>query len=82
MNENSEGAFCTAIREPVAVTIVRAVASCTNEPMTELEPLFDVVDVDALDALVSHGAECRVEFTYEGCIVGVSPSEVCVELQE
>ncbi|WP_049889298.1 HalOD1 output domain-containing protein [Natronolimnohabitans innermongolicus] len=63
--------------EPASVTVVTAVASLSGVGPLELEPLYEAVDPDALDALVRHTH--RVEdtgthelwFSYEGYDVGV-----------
>lgn len=78
MSEDGTQTFRASTSEPIVVSIVRAVAACTNEPATELTPLYDVVDVDALEALLRRG-DPRVEFTYEGCAVTVSPERIRVE---
>ena len=55
--------------------IVEEVAAMRGVPSTELEPLYTVVDPDALENLFAdssrHG---RISFEYEGCTV-VADSE-------
>ena len=59
--------------------VVEAVAAATGRDETELEPLFDAVDPDALDDLFDRGstarrrADVRVAFRYAGCRVAVGP---------
>lgn len=64
-----------ATTEPTSHAVVAAVASETGTDPMALEPLYDVFDPDALDALfAADGAgsgTARVEFVYGGC-------EVCV----
>ena len=36
--------------------VVTALAAVTGKGLTEIEPLYDVVDPDALDALFQHGS--------------------------
>lgn len=59
------------------VAIVEAVAVATSREPLDLEPLYGVVDTDALTALLrspfpDSGANVQVSFRYEGCRVGVS----------
>lgn len=59
----------------VSTSVVQTVAQATNREPDELEPLYDVVDPDALDALFEGddaSARVRVVFTYEGYQVTVS----------
>lgn len=64
--------------EATSQAVVAAVAAETGaNPMT-LEPLYNVLDPDALDALFSADESAtaappaRVEFTYAGCAVSVT----------
>lgn len=66
-------------------TVVRAVASLRNEDPAELEPLFETVDPDALDALVdrdSATADLELRLTYEGCEIVVTSEEVRARLAD
>lgn len=64
--------------ESVSTAVVRGVAAVTNTPTTELDPLFEVIDPDALECLFStaRGRSLRdhgwVSFEYNGCEVNVS----------
>lgn len=64
--------------ESTTQSIVSAVATETGTDPLELEPLYEVFDPDALDALLrsqesgTTSAPVRVEFAYEGCEVCVS----------
>ena len=67
--------------EPASMAVVRAVSNYTDTPPAELEPLYDVVDPEALDALVSglepdsrRGREIR--FRYDDVDVTVTPTRV------
>lgn len=57
--------------------IVRAIATLRDEDEAALEPLYEVVNPDALDALVAHAQRAadagthEFWFTYEGFDVGV-----------
>lgn len=57
-DSNSESecdTYCTQYNrqagDSLSLTLLRAVVAVTNTPPTELDPLFDHIDPDALDAL-------------------------------
>ena len=54
-----------------SLTVVERVASDRGVQPTEIAPLQDAVDVDALDALVDYGFQGTCEFRYAGCQVTV-----------
>jgi hypothetical protein len=58
---------------PTSVRILCAVSSLTNTRPTELPPLFESVDADALNSIVSHceTSEIRVSFSYAETVVTV-----------
>jgi len=64
--------------EVTSQAVVTAVAEETDTDPMELDPLFNVVDSDALNTLLrSHdvgtdGSLLEVEFTYAGCEVRVA----------
>lgn len=63
--------------EPVAQAVVKAASFVHNAEPTELRPLADAVDPDALEALVgcrspSTGNGVEITFTYEGLDVTVT----------
>ncbi|MFC7194867.1 HalOD1 output domain-containing protein [Halosimplex aquaticum] len=60
----------------VSETVIGAVATATGTDPLQLEPLYAVVDPDALDRLVRSSAESRgpsleIRFTMAGCRVTV-----------
>lgn len=59
---------------PASTALVEAIAAATDRDQTDLTPLYEYVDVDALDALldVSTGDPVDVAFTYDGIRVRVS----------
>lgn len=72
--------------ELVTQTIVEAVADAKGVGPTDLEPLYNVLDTDALNSLfhsrprVDALSAGRIQFTYEGFDVEVTASgEVTVE---
>lgn len=64
--------------EPVTARILRAVAADSDSSITELPPLYDVIDPDALDALFSPSIDTpdrsvkSVRFRYAGFLIDVS----------
>lgn len=58
--------------DSVTETIVCAVADAEDASPLELRPLAEVIDADALEALVRGGGEVSVEFSYHGYRVCVS----------
>lgn len=62
--------------EPTAESVVRAVSELTGTDPDAMDPLYDVVDPDALNALCdpdagAEGASPRVSFRFSGCTVVV-----------
>lgn len=55
--------------------VVMAVADQTGQDATEMTPLYDVIDPDALDALFQGDKPGRVSFDYAGCKVTVTGHE-------
>ena len=66
--------------QPISVTVVQTVAAVTGTEPEDVEPLYDVIDPNALDALfrpVSEGSSRRtasVSFTLHGLDVTVHAS--------
>lgn len=58
-------------------SVVTAIESLTDEPATELTPLYDAIEPDALDALFEHARRTdqpgrqRLTFTYAGYEIAV-----------
>ena len=67
---------------PLVVEIVEAVAAITGTEPMAMEPLYSVLDPDALELLIRDaGGDVQATFTYEGCRVTVeSGGEIVVEL--
>lgn len=51
---------------PAHEQVVRAVANADGVGPTDLQPLYETVDPEALDALFEPGVDGTVAFTYEG----------------
>lgn len=64
--------------EPPSMAVVEAIADLTDRDPVACPPLYDYVDPDALDRLVSHGGEVRIDFEYDGYEVEVSDETVTV----
>jgi hypothetical protein len=58
---------------PLGVRVAERIAAALDRPVTELPPLYDVVDLEALEQLVerNRGATVVVAFEYEGLTVRV-----------
>lgn len=66
------------VSEPVSTVIVKAVAAFTNTPPTELPPLYEAINPDALNRLYSFNpprasgqTDGHVTFTYNDCKIRV-----------
>ncbi len=51
--------------------IVTAIAERTGADPLEMDPLYDAVDVDAIEAIVASAGDASVEFVYHGHTVVV-----------
>ena len=70
-NDVNRGRSTVHTQELPSMLVVQAVASATGEDPTDMDPLYAVVDPDALDALFVGGVEGRVHFDYHDCEVAV-----------
>lgn len=84
-NDPSERSACLTYEpdpdERPTEVVVRAVATLTDTPLTELDPLHDTIPSRHLDGVVQGSAEAadiELSFTYSGCGVTVTPTEVVV----
>lgn len=74
--------------EQPSVAVVRAVASLTDTPVLDLDPLYDVVDPAHLDGLADAAdgrsalTESSVTFRFNGCEVTVTQDTVHVQACE
>ena len=62
--------------EPASEAVVAAVAAVSGAPTVDLEPLYEVLDPDALDSLIEHARRTdagthELQFAYAGYDVGV-----------
>lgn len=79
-SENGEPRYVTTFdpeSEPASEAVVTAVSALVGSKPATLEPLYEVVDPDALDSMVEHARRTdddgthQLWFTYEGIDVGV-----------
>lgn len=70
--------------ERASAAVVRAVASLTNASIVDLDPLYEVIDPEHLDALFggahggTAGTDRSVTFVFHGCRVTVTRDTVHV----
>ena len=70
--------------EDVSTTVVMAISEATGTPATELPPMYDAIDPDALDAIFRDHVDGRprtgiaVTFSMAGCTVDICDGEVTV----
>jgi hypothetical protein len=65
--------------ETPSEAVVKAVAAVTGRSVTELSPLYETIDPDALDLLFSRGfvqQSGTLTFTWNGCDVTVEHGEI------
>lgn len=85
-------AYDAEVDDEPALTVVEAVSWVTGVDVRAMAPLESVVDVEILSRVGSHddplfyrnrsasgAAEPRVSFSYEGCLVTVTPEQVGVD---
>jgi len=69
----------TTHEPPVHEAVVYAVADAEGVDPTDLDPLYDTIDPEALDALFAGGGEGRIAFTYGGHEVEVTADGAAVD---
>jgi len=66
--------------DPIVVSITDAVERLTGKKSLELDPLYSVVDTEAMAQLLSRGDSCEISFSYANCKVAVDSSgEILVQ---
>jgi hypothetical protein len=68
-------------RMGVSERVIRTISTAADSDPTELPPLYDAIDPDALDALVERMSDGSVSFAYAGYDVTVE-SDGTVEFEE
>lgn len=61
-------------QESPSLLVIRTVAVTKNQEPTDLPPLNQVIDPDALDAIIASMGDGEVSFSYAGYKVSVSSS--------
>lgn len=58
----------------LCLTIVETVSAATGKELTAMDPLYSVVDPDALESLLStaRGGNVQISFAFEGCTVSAT----------
>ncbi|ELY47338.1 HalOD1 output domain-containing protein [Natronorubrum sulfidifaciens] len=62
--------------EPTATAVVQAVADYKGVQHEEMEPIYEFIEPDALDSLVSADSDVVVQFKYAGVVVTVGPNQI------
>lgn len=62
--------------------VVDVVAAAKGVDPMELNPLYDVMDPDALDAVLARDTHVEVTFEYADCLVVVRPDSITVDARE
>lgn len=67
----------------LSLLIVEAVSAITGQEPTAIEPLYSVIDPEALESLLSsaQNSNMKVSFAFAGCTVGFTGGELVVEPQ-
>jgi hypothetical protein len=60
--------------DSVCLAVVETVSTVTGRDPNSMDPLYSVLDADALDALLSSAGDgtVNISFTFEGCSVTVA----------
>ncbi|RKD89125.1 HalOD1 output domain-containing protein [Halopiger aswanensis] len=66
--------------ESASIAVVRAIAAYTERRPEELEPLYEVIDPEALTKVIANSnAGVRVEFEYSGFAVSIDAESVTID---
>lgn len=65
--------------ECASSTVLRAVAAYSGKSPLELDPLYDSIDPDTLDALMRNESDICISFDYHGFSVTVAAERVRIE---
>lgn len=69
--------------DTISMAVVTAVADATGQSPLEMDPLWESIDTDALETLLSDtdrtGLSLTVSFTYCGCTVTVTDDDIQVD---
>ncbi|NGM69078.1 hypothetical protein G6M89_08655 [Natronolimnobius sp. AArcel1] len=64
--------------ESASAAVVGALATYTDQPPEEIGPLYDSIEPDALNSLVSHHGEVTIRFRCENTTVEVRSDRICL----
>ena len=64
--------------ERPTMAVVRSVATASDTPATELAPLAEAIDPDAVNAILERPSDARLSFSYHGYRITVDSREVSV----
>lgn len=85
-NRSYEVSYGLSEDDTPSTTVVRAVAAVTGTSPLDLEPLYNAIDSDHLDNFFQnnekHTVEAELAFTYNGCEVVVTDTEIHVQTVE
>lgn len=64
------------VADSLCVTIIMTVSAATGQETTAMEPLYSILDPDALEALITDEPDdtVQISFSYEECTVTVGES--------
>ena len=65
---------------PIYFTVIKAVSAITGQKPTAMEPLYSIVDPEAVETLMnsSRSGHVHLSFSYEGCTVSIERSGAVV----
>lgn len=67
-----------SIETAVSTKVVQRVAAATNQTVTELPPLYETIDPEALDAVIESAttdeSSLACQFTYSDCLISITGS--------
>lgn len=69
---------CQSYDDSPTVAIVRELEATLGTPMTELPPLAESVDPEAVGKLLRSNPDVELAFSHAGCEIEVSPHHVTV----
>lgn len=78
-NKRADGGFTIVVEEQPDESptraILRGVAALKGAKETDLDPLYDSIDVDAMEEMMEHSrnrdTKARLKFSFEGCTIHV-----------
>lgn len=62
--------------ESPSIAVIRTISAFSNTPEEKLDPLFDIIDPEAMDAIIGTSADGSISFRYSGFDVTVAKGQV------